>query len=61
VPDYFRLDGGLNWRNRKVAVNLLVNNFTNRNSIATPWFRNGLYYWVPNATRNFRLSLSYDL
>jgi iron complex outermembrane recepter protein len=61
VPDYFRLDGGLNWRNRKVAVNLLVNNLTNRNSIATPWFRNGLYYWVPNAPRNFRLSFSYDL
>lgn len=60
VPDYFRLDGGVNWRNRHMAINLLVNNLTNRNAVATPWFRNGLYYWVPNAPRNFRLSLSYD-
>ncbi len=61
VPAYFRLDGGVNWRYKHIGVNFLLNNITNRNSIATPWYRSGLYYWVPNAPRNFRLSLSYDL
>jgi iron complex outermembrane receptor protein len=61
VPDYFRMDAGINWHYQHMGINLLVNNVTNKNSIATPWYRNGLYYWVPNASRNFRLSLSYDL
>lgn len=61
VPDYFRMDVGVNWRNQHFAVNLLVNNVTDKNSIGTPWYRNGLYYWVPNAPRNFRLSLTYDI
>lgn len=61
VPDYFRLDAGINWRYKNWGVNLLVNNLTDKNAIATPWFRNGLYYWVPNAPRSFRLSMSYEL
>ena len=61
TPDYFRLDGGVNWHHKKIGVNLLVNNIAGRKLVATPWYRNGLYYWVPNAPRYARLALSYSL
>ncbi len=59
TPDYFRLDGGLGWQHRSVRVNLIVNNLLNRQLIATPWYRNGLYYWVPQPPINGRLTVSY--
>jgi len=59
TPDYFRLDGGLGWQSAHLKVNLLVNNLLDHNLIATPWNRNGLYYWVSQPGRNGRLSASY--
>ncbi|QJD79617.1 TonB-dependent receptor [Spirosoma rhododendri] len=59
TPDYFRLDGGLGWQHRSLRVNLIVNNLLNRQLIATPWYRNGLYYWVPQPPINGRLTVSY--
>ncbi len=59
TPDFFRLDGGVGWHRKALKVNLLVNNILNKNLIATPWFRNGLYYWVPLAPINARLSVHY--
>lgn len=59
IPDYFKLDGGLRWANKKMTVNMIVNNILNRNLIGTPWLRNGLYYWIPQATANVRLSVGY--
>lgn len=61
TPDYFRLDGGVNWHHKNIGINLLVNNLTDRKLVATPWYRNGLYYWVPNAPRYGRLAMSYSL
>jgi iron complex outermembrane receptor protein len=59
TPDYFRLDGGVGWQSAHLKVNLLVNNLLDHNLIATPWNRNGLYYWVSQPGRNGRLSASY--
>jgi len=59
TPNYFRLDGGVGWQSAHLKVNLLVNNLLNHDLIATPWQRNGLYYWVPQAGINGRLSASY--
>jgi len=59
IPDYFRLDGGVGWQSAHIKVNLLVNNLLNKDLIATPWLRNGLYYWVPQAPISGRLSASY--
>jgi iron complex outermembrane receptor protein len=61
IPDYFRLDGGVGWQSPHVKVNLIVNNLLNHNLITTPWLRNGLYYWIPQAGVNGRLSVSYTL
>lgn len=64
IPDFFRLDGGVGWQvhagqRNSVKVNLLVNNLLNKTLIATAWYRSGLYYWVPQAPINGRLSMSY--
>lgn len=61
TPDYFRLDGGVGYKYHKIKVNLLVNNLLNKHLIATPWYRNGLYYWVPQPRINGRLSISYNI
>lgn len=60
IPDYFKVDGGLRWANKKVNINMIVNNIFNKNLIGTPWLRNGLYYWIPQAPANFRLSAGYS-
>jgi iron complex outermembrane receptor protein len=59
TPDYFRLDGGVGWQSAHLKINLLLNNLLNHDLIATPWQRNGLYYWVPQAGLNGRLTASY--
>lgn len=59
IPDYFRLDGGVGWQNTHLKVNLLVNNLLDHTLIGAPWLRSGLYYWVPQAGINGRLSASY--
>jgi iron complex outermembrane receptor protein len=59
TPNYFRLDGGLGWQHRSLRVNLIVNNLLNKQLIATPWYRSGLYYWVPQPPINGRLTVSY--
>ena len=59
IPNYFRLDGGVGWQSAHLKLNLLVNNILNKDLIATPWLRNGLYYWVPQSPINGRLSASY--
>lgn len=60
IPDFFRVDGGLKWSNKKISVNVIVNNLLNKNLIGTPWLRNGLYYWIPQAPANLRVSIGYN-
>jgi iron complex outermembrane receptor protein len=60
MDDFFRVDGGINWRKAPFKVNLMVNNLLNKSLYATAWDRGGLYFWAPNAGRNFRLSIAYS-
>lgn len=60
IPNFFRVDGGLRWANKKVTVNAIVNNLLNKNLVGTPWLRNGLHYWVPQAPANLRVSVVYN-
>jgi iron complex outermembrane receptor protein len=60
IPDFFRVDGGLGWKYKKFRVNMLVNNLLNKTLVVTPWYRNGLYYWVAQPGINGRLSLGYS-
>ena len=60
IPDYFKVDAGLRWSNKKINVNVIANNVLNKNLIGTPWLRNGLYYWIPQAPANFRVTVGYN-
>lgn len=59
IPDFFKLDAGLKWSGKKIEANMIINNILDKNLIATPWLRNGLYYWIPQAPANVRLSIAY--
>jgi iron complex outermembrane receptor protein len=60
IPDYFKVDAGARWSDTRFSVNLIVNNVLNKNLIGTPWLRNGLYYWIPQAPANVRLTVGYS-
>ena len=60
IPDYFKVDAGLRWANKKINVNMIVNNVFNKNLIGTAWLKNGLYYWIPQSPANARLSIGYN-
>jgi iron complex outermembrane receptor protein len=60
IPDYFKVDAGARWSDKRFSVNLIVNNVLNKNLIGTPWLRNGLYYWIPQAPANVRLTVGYS-
>lgn len=60
LANFFQLDGGLNWSNQRVSVNLLINNLLNDRLYGAAWGRPiGLFTYVPLAPRNFRLSVAY--
>jgi iron complex outermembrane receptor protein len=59
LPDYFRLDGGVNWRDGKMSIGLNVNNILNRYLyIGAPY--DNYYYWQAEPGTNFRLSVGYN-
>jgi iron complex outermembrane receptor protein len=60
IPEYFKVDAGARWSDKRFTVNMIVNNVLNRNLIGTPWLRNGLYYWIPQAPANVRLTVGYS-
>lgn len=61
IAALFRLDAGLGWTNRKITINGLINNLTNRFNYGSAWTRPiGLYAYVPYAPREFRLNVSYN-
>jgi iron complex outermembrane receptor protein len=58
MPDYFRLDGGLNWQSNRFRVSLNVNNLLNEYLYSGgPYY--GMYFWQSEPKRNFRLNLGY--
>jgi len=60
MPNYFRLDGGLNYSKGKYNVSLLVNNLADKRRLLTAAsFSSGYYSYVVEARRNFRLTIGY--
>ncbi|WP_149274307.1 TonB-dependent receptor [Pareuzebyella sediminis] len=60
LPDYFRLDGALSWKNDKFRVQLNVNNILNEYLYAGANY--GTYlYWQSEPGINGRVSLTYNL
>lgn len=59
LNDYFRTDAGIQLENKKISMQIMVNNVFDKHLYSTAWQRNGLYYWVQQAPRAFRWSIQY--
>ncbi|MCG8309614.1 MAG: TonB-dependent receptor [Cytophagales bacterium] len=60
LPDYFRLDGGLFWRNDKFGVQLNVNNLLDEYLYSGANYSSYLY-WQSEPGINGRLTLTYNI
>lgn len=60
LPDYFRLDGGLSWRNNKFKIQLNINNILDEYLYSGANYGSYLY-WQSEPGINGRLTLSYKL
>ncbi|NJB82667.1 TonB-dependent receptor [Wenyingzhuangia aestuarii] len=58
LPDYFRLDGGISWKNDKVNVRLNVNNLLNKYLYSGAGYGDYLY-WQTEPGTNAKLSIAY--
>lgn len=64
LPDYFRMDGAVSWKNEQFSIALNINNLLNDylfsgSSYDLNWDGVPEYYWQTEPPRNFRLSLGY--
>lgn len=58
LPNYFRLDGGVSWKNDKVNVRLNVNNILNEYLYSGAGYGDYIY-WQSEPGTNARLSIAY--
>ena len=68
LPDYFKLDGGLFWSNKKIKVTANVFNILDKylysgayytNYWNAPTYNQPAYSWQAEAPRNYRVSVAY--
>lgn len=60
LPDYFRVDGGLNYQKEKIGFNLFVNNILNKYLYSGGFYDWGqYYYWQAEPGTNYRFSVNY--
>ena len=68
LPDYFKLDGGLFWGNKKIKVTANVFNILDKylysgayytNYWNAPTYNQPVYSWQAEAPRNYRVSVAY--
>ncbi|PKQ67696.1 TonB-dependent siderophore receptor [Labilibaculum manganireducens] len=58
LPDYFRLDGAVSWKNEDFSVGLNINNLLDKYLYSGSGY-SGFYYWQTEPGTNFRLNVSY--
>lgn len=67
IPNYFRVDGGLNYQKGKYSISLLVNNLLDDRKLLTSASMDtkpandptGFYTYIVEARRNFRTTITY--
>lgn len=63
IPNFFRVDGGLNYRLGKYSMSVLVNNLLDNRKLLTSATlaanASGYYTYIVEARRNFRMSIGY--
>lgn len=61
MPNYFRVDGGVGYQRGKYNVSLLVNNLLDDRALLTAAsFSNGIYSYIVEPRRNFRMTIGYQ-
>lgn len=60
LPDYFRMDGGVHWKNNKFRVALNINNILNKH-LYSGTKNDKFLYWQSEPGINGRVSLTYNL
>ncbi len=58
LPDYFRVDGGVSWRNRNFRVNLNINNILNKHLFSGSAY-SSYVYWQSEPGANGKLTIAY--
>ncbi|MDX9881566.1 MAG: TonB-dependent receptor [Prolixibacteraceae bacterium] len=58
LPDYFRLDGAVSWKNENFTIGLNINNLLNDYLYSGSAYAS-YYYWQTEPGTNFRLNISY--
>ncbi|QTE22609.1 TonB-dependent receptor [Polaribacter cellanae] len=58
LPDYFRLDGGISWRNRNLRINLNINNLLNKHLFSGSSYSTYVG-WQNEPKINGRLTIAY--
>ena len=60
LPDYFRVDGGINYQKDKIGFNLFVNNVLNKYLYSGGFYDwTKFYYWQAEPGTNYRFSVNY--
>jgi iron complex outermembrane receptor protein len=68
LPDYFKLDGGLFWGNKKLKITANIFNILDKylysgayytNYWNAPDYNQPVYSWQAEAPRNYRVSVAY--
>jgi iron complex outermembrane recepter protein len=60
LPDYFRVDGGVTYQNKKIIVNLIVNNIFNNYLYSGGYYSyTPMYYLQAEAGTNGRINITY--
>lgn len=60
LPDYFRVDGGLNYQREKIGFNFFVNNVLNKYLYSGGYYDwTQFYYWQAEPGTNYRFSVNY--
>lgn len=60
LKDYFRMDGSISWQRSRFGAALNINNLLNAYLYSGACYNfSKYYYWVPEAPRNARLTITY--
>ncbi len=61
LKDIFKMDAGITYTGKKFTVQVMANNLLNAKIYSTAWKKSDMYYWVQQAPRSIRCSLTMNL
>lgn len=61
LKDIFKMDLGIGYTGKKFSLQVMANNLLNAKIYSTAWKKGDMYYWVQQAPRSIRCSLTVNL